>query len=158
MAGRVTAVSCHLMRGLYLVSVWMHVLAAMTWVGGMMVFVTAVMPYFRRQPAAARAAFLDWFGPRFRVVSWACFAILVATGTFNLWARGVGLDDFLRPEWRSTGFGQLLLVKLALVTAVMGLSAAHERLNVRSARWVGRSLLLVGLAIVAAAVMMVRAL
>ena len=158
MAGRVAAVSCQLMRGLYLFAVWMHVLAAMTWVGGMIVFVAAVLPYFRRQPAAAKAAFLDWFGPRFRVVSWACFAILVATGTFNLWARGVRLDDFVRPEWRSTGFGQILLIKLALVTAAIGMSAAHERMNVRYARWVGRSLLLVGLAIVAAAVMMVRAL
>jgi uncharacterized membrane protein len=158
MAGRVAAASCQLMRGLYLVAVWMHVLAAMTWVGGMIVFVTAVMPYFRRQPDAAKAAFLDWFGPRFRVVSWACFGILVATGTFNLWARGVRLDDFVRAEWRSTGFGQLLLIKLALVTAAIGMSAAHERMHVRSARWVGRSLLVVGLAIVAVAVMMVRAL
>ena len=31
------------MRGLYLVSVWLHILAAMTWVGGMVIFVAAVM-------------------------------------------------------------------------------------------------------------------
>lgn len=146
-----------MMRVVYLASVWMHVLAAMTWIGGMVVFVTAVMPYFRRQPEAVKTAFLEWFGPRFRVVSWTCFAILVVTGTFNLWARGVRLDDFLRPEWRSTGFGQLLLVKLALVAAAIGMSAAHERMPAASARWVGRGLLLVGLAIVAAAVMLVRA-
>jgi uncharacterized membrane protein len=32
------------MRGIYLVSVWLHILAAMTWMGGMVLFVAAVMP------------------------------------------------------------------------------------------------------------------
>jgi hypothetical protein len=54
------------MRGLYPISVLMHVLAAMTWIGGMAVFVIAVMPHFRRQPEAAKVAFLEWFGPRLK--------------------------------------------------------------------------------------------
>ena len=145
------------MRGLYLISVWMHVLAAMTWIGGMVVFVIAVMPYFRRQPEQAKAAFLDWFGPRFRAVSWTCFAILATTGTFNLWARGVTLGDFFRREWHATTFGQLVLLKLTLVAVAILLTIFHERMaGARSARWMGRSLLLVGLGIVAAAVMLVR--
>lgn len=147
------------MRGLYLISVWMHVLAAMTWIGGMAVFVIAVMPYFRRQPEEVRAAFLDWFGARFRAVSWACFAILATTGTFNLWARGVRPGDFLRREWHATAFGQLVLLKLTLVTVATLLTIFHERTaSARSARWMGRSLLLAGLGIVAAAVMLVRTL
>lgn len=147
------------MRGLYLISVWMHVLAAMTWIGGMVVFVTAVMPYFRRQPEAARAAFLDWFGRRFRAASWTCFAVLATTGTFNLWARGVTPGDFLRREWHATAFGQLVMFKLTLVAVAILLTIFHERLaSARSARWMGRSLLLVGLVIVAAAVMLVRTL
>ena len=145
------------MRGIYLVSVAMHVLAAMTWMGGMVVFVIAVMPYFRRQPEAAKAAFLDWFGPRFRAVSWTCFAILATTGTFNLWARGVRLGDFLRRDWYATAFGQVVMLKLTLVAVAILLTVLHERLaGARSARWMGRSLLLVGLGIVAAAVMLVR--
>jgi len=147
------------MRGVYLASVWLHILAAMTWVGGMLVFVSAVMPYFRRQPEAARAAFLEWFGPRFRTVSWICFAILAVTGTFNLWARGVRLDDFLRPEWRSTAFGHLVIVKLGLVVLAIAVSVAHELTATRRhARLMGRALLVIGVAVVAAAVMMVRAL
>jgi uncharacterized membrane protein len=146
------------MRGWYLVSVWLHVLAAMTWVGGMVLLVIAVMPYFRRQDAATRAAFLDWFGRRFRRISLACFAVLAATGTFNLWVRGVRFGDVLRPEWRETTFGQLLLVKAGLVVAVIAMTIAHERLvNPSVARWTGRSLLVVGLAIVWIAVLLVRA-
>lgn len=146
------------MRGLYLASVWLHILAAMTWAGGMVAFVVLVMPYFRRQPEAARADFLRWFGPRFATVSWICLAILVVTGTFNLWARGVQPGDFLRPEWRTTTFAQVLQWKLALVAVVTVLSAAHARTSSkRAARWLGRALLVFGLAIVALAVSLVRA-
>lgn len=146
------------MRGIYLASVWLHILAAMTWAGGMVTFVVLVMPYFRRQPEAARADFLNWFGPRFETVSWICLAILVATGTFNLWARGVQPGDFLRPEWRATDFGRLLQWKLAVVAAMVALSAIHARSGSKAqARWLGRALLVCGLAIVAIAVALVRA-
>jgi putative copper export protein len=88
----------------------------------------------------------------------ACFAVLAATGTFNLWVRGVRFGDVLRPEWRETTFGQLLLVKAGLVVAVIAMTIAHERLvNPSVARWTGRSLLVVGLAIVWIAVLLVRA-
>jgi putative copper export protein len=146
------------MRGLYLASVCLHVLAAVTWVGGMVVFVAAVMPYFRNQNDKAREAFLQWFGARFRTVSWTCFVVLAVTGFLNLWMRGVRVEDFLRAEWRGTSFGHLVLVKLALVALAITTAALHERPATRvQARWLGRSLLLLGLAIVAVAVMLVRA-
>jgi copper resistance protein D len=146
------------MRGVYLASVCLHVLAAMTWVGGMVIFVAAVMPFFRNQDDKTREAFLQWFGARFRTLSWSCFAILAVTGFFNLWMRGVRIEDFLRAEWRGTAFGHLVLVKLALVVLAVATVALHERpATRRQARWLGRSLLLFGLAIVAVAVMLVRA-
>jgi uncharacterized membrane protein len=146
------------MRGVYLASVCLHILAAMTWVGGMVIFVVAVMPYFRTQHDSVRAAFLEWFGRRFRAVSWTCLAVLGATGAFNLWMRGIRLDDFLRPEWRATTFGHLVLMKLGLVAVAVTISGLHERTVMRAqARWLGRSLLLLGLAIVAIAVGLVRA-
>lgn len=146
-------------RGIYLASVWVHILAAMTWAGGMVAFVALVMPYFRRQPEATREDFLKWFGPRFETVSWICLAVLVATGTFNLWARGVQPSDFLRPEWRATAFARLLMLKLGLVALAVVITAVHGRTATHGqARWLGRALLIVGLAIILAAVMLVRAL
>ena len=130
----------------------------MTWAGGMVAFVVLVMPYFRHQSEAARADFLQWFGPRFEVVSWICLAILAVTGTFNLWIRGVQPGDFLRPEWRATSFAQLLQWKLALVALVTVLSVGHARTGSGpQARWLGRALLVCALAIVALAVSLVRA-
>ena len=146
------------MRAIYLASVWFHILAAMTWAGSMTAFVLLVMPYFRRQSDTARAAFLEWFAPRFERVSWICFGILALTGAFNAWARGVRLQDFLRPEFHASTFGSLLLLKLALVGVVIVLSTWHSRPASRArARWLGRLLLVFGLAIIGVAVMMVRA-
>lgn len=146
------------MRGIYLVSVWLHILAAMTWMGGMVLFVAAVMPYFRNRPEDERTRFLEWFGARFRAVSWWCFGALIATGSFNLWMRGVHLADLARAEWHATTFGRLAMIKLTLVAIAVIISAAHERVTARQwARWMGRSLLLIGFAIVAIAVLLVRA-
>ena len=92
-------------------------------------------------------------------MSWTCFAILAATGTFNLWARGVRLADFVRPEWHATAFGQIVMLKLTLVAAAVLLTILHERTAAAAwARWAGRALLLIGVAIVAAAVLLVRTL
>jgi putative copper export protein len=145
------------MRAVYLASVCLHILAAATWIGGMVVFAAALMPYLRNQDEQVRRAFVHAFGHRFQAISWTCFAILAVTGVFNLWARGVRPGDLLRPEWRATPFGQLVLVKVALVTLAVTLTALHERTAARtSARWLGRGLLVVGLVIVAVAVMLVR--
>jgi putative copper export protein len=138
--------------------VCLHILAAMTWVGGMVIFVAAVMPWFRREPDHVRTAFMEWFGRRFRTISWICFAVLAVTGTINLAMRGVRLEDLLRPEWRATAFGHLVLVKLGLVAIAAAVTVVHELPASRTAaRWLGRALLLIGVAIVAVAVMLVRA-
>jgi uncharacterized membrane protein len=89
---------CRPVRGVYLLSVWLHALAAMTWIGGMVVFVVGVMPYFRQQPSRVKAEFLEWFGPRFRAVSSTCFTTLAISGSFNLWARGSDLRTFFDPN------------------------------------------------------------
>lgn len=130
----------------------------MTWIGGMLTFVVAVMPFFRGRDDALRTAFVHEFGRRFRRVEWICVAVLAVTGTFNLWARGVRFDDFLRAEWRQSSFGRLVLIKLGLVLVAVTISALHEHVTARwQARWLGRLVMILGLLIVAAAVLMVRA-
>ncbi len=114
------------LRTLYLVSVWLHILAAMTWIGGMAFLVLVVVPWLRRGDRVNAAAFLADTGRRFRNVGWSCFGIVLVTGTFNLWVRGVRLPDFMHPEWRATPFGRAVLWKLALFTAVLVVSAYHD--------------------------------
>lgn len=114
------------MHLLYLISVWVHILAAMVWVGGMAFLVLVVVPWLRRGGQSNASAFLRETGERFRSVGWTCFAILVVTGTFNLWVRGVRLGDFTRGEWLSSPFGKSVLVKLLVFAAVLLVSALHD--------------------------------
>jgi uncharacterized membrane protein len=146
-------------RWIYLASVWIHLVAAMAWVGGMLLFVLAVRPAASRLAADTRTALLSDVGRRLAELTWYALPVLAITGTFNLWARGVRPSDLIRPEWLQTTFGHLVAVKIGLVALVLALAVAHARLHDRQhARLLGRLTLVVALAIVALAVGIVRSL
>lgn len=145
------------MRWLYLTSVFLHVIAAMTWIGGMVLFVAAVMPWMRTLAEADRQRLLHDFGRRFGRVMWTTFALMAVTGAINLWLRGVTVTNLLDPVWRATPFGRLIVLKIALFVAATLVGLAHERkVTPRQARWLGRLSLALSLVMVAAAVLMVR--
>jgi len=164
------------MQALYVVSVWLHILAAVTWIGGMFFLVLVVVPWLRKGDRAKAAAFLRETGVRFRDVGWTCFAILLVTGTFNLWARGVRLHHLIDPAWITSPFGSAVAWKFGLFIVVVAVSAWHdfwlgplaaavgerdphgpeaEKLR-RLASKVGRLNVLLALALVAFAVIIVR--
>jgi len=164
------------MHALYLISVWIHILAATVWIGGMLFLVLVVVPWLRKGGSSNPAVFLRESGVRFRNVAWTCFVVLVVTGTFNLWVRGVRLSDFGRTEWLQSAFGETVLVKLGAFLLVLLVSAVHDflvgprattaisldarssqaRTERRRASVLGRINVLLGLVILAAAVMLVR--
>lgn len=113
------------MHALYLLSVWIHILAATVWIGGMLFLVLVVVPWLRKGRTDA-AIFLRETGERFRNVGWICFALLLVTGTFNLWARGVRLGDFARADWLQSSFGKTVVVKLSAFLLVLVVSAVHD--------------------------------
>lgn len=114
------------MHALYFVSVWIHVLAAITWIGGMFFLVLVVVPWLRGRDRATAAVFLRETGTRFRNVGWTCFAVLLATGVLNLWLRGVRPENFTQREWLTSPFGHAVICKLGLFALVLVLSAVHD--------------------------------
>lgn len=130
---------------------WIHVLAAVTWIGGMLFIALVLVPVTRRlQDPALRARLVHETGMRFRTVGWIALAVLVATGLGNLWL----FPTFL---WSPRLHAKLGLVLVALVLAVIhdfvlgpraGRPGADPALRVR-ASWVARVNVLVVLAIVA---------
>jgi uncharacterized membrane protein len=145
------------MRTFYLVVTWLHVVAAMIWIGGMVICSLAVMPAARPLAEPQRAAFLYTFIGYFRRVMWPSLAVLAMTGLLSLWMRGVRLEDFLNAEWRASWWARLLTLKITLVIATTAAALAHERVRrPRHARWLGRLTLTLGLVIVALAVLLVR--
>lgn len=165
------------MHTLYLVSVYLHILAAVVWIGGMAFFVAVLVPLLKRPELQARAgALIHWVGLRFRAVGWASLGVLVVTGTFNLYARGVRPSDLSSGAFWRGGFGLALGIKLSLVAVILTISALHDfwigpratalmqqapetarAVHLRKlARWIGRTNMILALAVVALAVILVR--
>ena len=164
------------MPALYWLTVTLHVLAALGWLGGMFFLALVGAPVLRQvEPPALRQALFRQLGLRFRTVGWALLATLVATGLLALHYRGLlrwsgvlGAPAF----WRTT-VGHALGAKLAAVAVMLVVSAAHDfllgpiagrapagspgaaRLRA-SAAWLARANALVGIALVVAAVRLAR--
>jgi len=114
------------MRLLYLTSVWLHILAATIWMGGLCFLVLVVVPWLRSGAATDAGTFLRETGERFRSVGWICFAVSLVTGTFNLWMRGVRASHFADPAWWTSPFGSATGLKLGLFALVVVISWVHD--------------------------------
>ena len=165
-----------MLHGLYVLSVTLHVLAAMLWIGGMFFLALVVIPMLRGGDRAVASSFMHRAGLKFRGVGWACFAVLIVTGTFQLYYRGVSLSDFWDPAFVGSPFGRAITLKLGAFALVLLASVWHdfflgpratkvgaadptspEALRLRKqASWLGRVNVLLALAIVTFAVILVR--
>jgi uncharacterized membrane protein len=160
----------------YQLSVYLHILGAMVWVGGMLFLSLVVVPVARRLPPGERAQLLDAIGRRFRVVGWSCVALLIVTGIINSGYRGVTWGSLASGAILDTSFGRLLCLKLALVGAMVVVTALHDFVlgprstralvaspdaatsaaGRRAMRWLAVLGLLLALLVVAVASMLVR--
>ena len=103
-----------------------HVLAAMTWVGGLIFLTIVVVPGTRKLDPAARSVVLTGLGRRFRLVGWVSLGILLVTGLLNAGRFGYTMTGLVRGEWAASEFGRMLLAKLGLVFVVLLLTGAHD--------------------------------
>jgi uncharacterized membrane protein len=164
---------------LYLLSVWLHLLAVVTWLGGLLFLALVVVPITRRAAYSAVApGLIQESGTRFRAIGWLCLGLLVLTGIVNLAYRGYGWADLLTGALFRPPFGHVLGAKLLLVAMILAISAAHDfwlgprathawqaapaspearRLR-RQATWLARLNALLALATVALGVLLVRGL
>lgn len=103
-----------------LLLVWVHILAAVIWVGGMLFLSLVVVPVLKQEPMAAqRGVLFRVIGVRFRPIVWISVAALVATGPLLLSQRG---GPLLEPS----GWSFVLKVKLLLVAVLISLTAIHD--------------------------------
>ncbi len=165
------------MSTLYTLSVFVHVLAACTWIGAMIFFAVVVVPVIRRREfAAVTVDLVRAMGARYRLLGWVSITVLVLTGIANLALRGFGVAEILsRPFWR-TPFGHVLFYKLGFVALTILATAMHDVLFGarsirklasdprspaaqrvrRTASWLGRATLVLSLGVLLFAVWLVR--
>ncbi len=99
---------------------WLHLLAAIIWVGGTFAMSIAVQPILRKfLKDSARFEIYREIGARFKIVMWGCWATLLLTGIFKLWEIRDTPSIFFGP------WGKILGVKLTLVALMVVLSLLH---------------------------------
>lgn len=112
----------------YFITITIHVLAAIIWLGGMLFLALVGAPVLRQvEPPALRARLFQQLGLRFRTVGWIALGVLIVTGVLNLHLR-----DLLRWEILGSGvfwggaYGTALAVKLSAVAIMLVLSLLHD--------------------------------
>jgi putative copper resistance protein D len=129
---------------------WLHLVAAITWIGGMLFIALVLVPVARgiKEPQV-RARLVQDAGRRFRTVGWVALGLLFATGLANLWVRPYLLAA---PRFHA----KLGLVVLALILAALhdfalgpraGRPGADPSLRVQ-ASWIARINVVVVLVVV----------
>lgn len=165
------------MHFVYTLSVWLHIVSAMVWIGGIVFFALVLVPLSRKSEFADRsAALLRLSGERFRTVGWICLVTLVATGIVNMASRGITWASLVAPGLHQDPWRNALVHKLGLVAIILILSGVHDfwagpkaarlmatagreaegKRMAKAASWFGRVNLLLALAVVAFAVKLVR--
>lgn len=115
---------------MYQAAVFIHLASAIIWVGGSLFLALVLIPVLRRfapapgQPPNLPPDLLTLIARRFRVISWVCIVLLVATGLYILPTRyGIGFADFFSLGGHFVG---TLQVKVGLVAIVIWLSVIHD--------------------------------
>jgi uncharacterized membrane protein len=103
------------------VVLWLHLVAAMFWVGGQLFLVLVLLPALRHAvDAGERTRLAAAVGRRFLLTAWLALLILIVSGAANAVLRGV--------TWATLGgdpYGHVLGVKIVLVGIVLVLTAVH---------------------------------
>src|SRR6476646_1403847 len=100
--------------------IWLHLVAAVSWIGGMVFLSVVLVPILGREPfASQKTLFFLATARRFRVVVWGVIAVLLFTGPLLLHQRGI-------PIANPSAWPKILATKLGLVTFLLLLTLIHD--------------------------------
>jgi len=149
----------------------LHVLAAVSWIGGMAFLSLVLAPLVRAEAIPGSQALFRAAALRFRLMVWSAITVLLTTGPALAIQRDIPLlDPDLWPE--------PFAAKLALVALLLMLTAAHDlalgplvsqisarpsssltpqdRIFLKTSRWLPRLALATAVAVLVAAVLLAR--
>ena len=148
------------------VALFLHVISAIFWVGGMLFITLVVAPFLMSMPNPAdRSKVYQFVGRKYRLFGWIAIIILLVTGPVLLYTMyGIAMPDIFLTSLHSTPIGKTLSIKLTLVVIIVLSSLIHDfwlgpkardsRKFSRIARIFGRGNLFIALLIVIFAVLL----
>ncbi|WP_447969039.1 DUF4149 domain-containing protein [Nitrospira sp. M1] len=100
--------------------VWIHLVAAITFIGGLIYLHLVLRPVLRSQGKEPESnEVLRQTGQRFRTITWMSLIALILTGAFNMLSEGGSAR--IETEW-----GVVLMLKLFLFAIAFGLVLIHD--------------------------------
>lgn len=105
----------------YLISVFVHIVFAAFWIGGMLFLPLVILPGIRQHPD--RIAILYKTGLTFRFYGWIALTALVATGLLNMYLRGM---PFTWAFFTQSDYGILVSYKLLIFLGILLVSGVHD--------------------------------
>ena len=103
---------------------WLHILAAIIWIGGLVFQVLVVFPTLARAATAERVRLALSLEARFRVIVWPAVGMLLFTGLvhlMNVWYATVVTAGSFPPT-----FVLVLSIKLSIVLGMIALQAMQQ--------------------------------
>ena len=126
---------------MYFLSVWLHILAAAVWVGGLIYTAAVAVPFALTHEASERQRILRGLARRFRWIGWGSIGVLIITGIGNLTLRltPVKFSQILNGDlFNPDKVEQLLAIwlpwKFMLVILMIGLMAFHDVTSLQAAK------------------------
>lgn len=108
--------------------IFLHVIAAIFWIGGMLFLSLVVAPFLQTLgDPQQKSQIYQFVGKKYRTLGWIAIITLVVTGPlilFTIWA--VQPAQLLDPAFYSTGFGKAVGAKIFLVTLIVLSSLFHD--------------------------------
>lgn len=98
---------------------WVHLLAAIAWIGGLTYIVFVLFPVVAAIDPIARATLAPRLIRRFLVLVWTSIVLLLVTGLYRL----IAVQHMTTTAaWFQGGYGHLLMTKLVLYLLLVGVA------------------------------------
>jgi putative copper export protein len=147
--------------------VWLHIVCAAFWIGGMLFLPLVLLPGIKNNPE--RSQLLMATGLKFRFFGYIFLTGSLVTGLLNIYFRGI---NFSWKFFTESHYGRLISLKIILFISILLISMIHDMLAGKKAveqmksgnnagfkliaRWTGRILLLISLLMAYLGVMISR--
>ncbi len=110
------------------VALFLHVISAIFWVGGMLFITLVVAPFLKTMPDPAdRSKVYQFVGKKYRKLGWIAIIILLVTGPILLYSfYGLSVPGVFMAPVHTTAVGMTVSIKLGLVFLLVLSSLIHD--------------------------------